>query len=133
LGQQGLEPIVQPGIPSPVQFEIFEEQQKFFEMDRGQAIVDGPEGMGQDVGNMIFLQILRQVKDIFPGLLQVLMLFLINIVNQDVGLAAILREIGGHFLADKGVGEAGDFQAAVNDVVVRDGYQGHASLFGKAV
>ena len=60
-------PFIQAGVPGPVQFKIFEEQQEFFEMFRGQAIVNGPEGMGQAVGNGFSLADNPPNRRYFPG------------------------------------------------------------------
>jgi hypothetical protein len=132
-GEDGLEPVVQLGVPAAVELEVGEEEEELLEVFDGEAVVDGPERMGEAVAEVISPEIGHQVMDIMPGLLDVPVLGFIEVINQDMGLAAILGEIGGDLFTEKGVGQAGDFETAVNVVVVGDGDPGHAPLFGDAV
>lgn len=43
-------------------------------------------------------------------------------------LALVIREIGGHFLADEGVRQMGYFKAALNGIMISDGHKRHAPL-----
>jgi hypothetical protein len=50
-----------------------------------------------------------------------------------VKLAAVFGEVGGDFGADEGVREGGDFEAALDGVVVCDGYGVHAAPASEVV
>jgi len=57
----------------------------------------------------------------------------VDVVDQHMDFAAVLGKIGGHLLADEGPGQVGDFQTAVDGVVVGDGHPIHASLPGNLI
>jgi hypothetical protein len=77
-------------------------------MGQGQAIFHRSDVIGQAVGNPFLIEIGSQIKDVGPGLLDIRMLPLVALIHQDMHLTAV-REITGHFLADKGIRQMADF------------------------
>ncbi len=65
--------------------------------------------------------------------MNVLVLFLINVVHKHVKFAAVVRKIRGHFLTGESVRHMGYLKASLAGVMIGDGDPGHAPLFAQVV
>ncbi len=93
-----------------------------------QLIVDAKQRMGDRVGDVLLAHIALEVIDIVAKLLDLAKLFFADAAHQAMDLAAVFREVGGDFRREERAGQVGDFQRAVNTVVIRDGHELHAAL-----
>ena len=131
--EQFLEAAVAVGVAVAVQFEDAEEQQQLFKMIRCQAVVHGVQWVGDGTGDGRLLQIADKLKDVAPQSLDVGMLGFGDVVDEDVDLAPVGREIGRDLLADENPRQMRDFEGALDFVVVRDGDERHAPPPGDMV
>ena len=83
--------------------------------------------------NLLLVQVARQVVDVRAELLDLPVLGLGDIQGQDMHLAPVVRKVGGDLLADEDVRQMGDFQGAVDGVVIRDGHMAHAPALGDLI
>ena len=133
MTQDTLEKQVKLFITAAVDLKIFKQEQELLEMVNIQATVYRPERVRQGMGDILLLEIVHHGIDVLPQFLDLPMLFLVDVIDQDMHLTAVLREIAGDFLADKGIGQVGDFQTTVDIVVIGDGNPIHATLFGDGI
>lgn len=96
----------------------------------GQPVIDGVEGMGNNIEDILSIKVGHQVKDIFSNFLDFIMMGFGNVLGQYMHLATIFRKIGGDLLGDICVRQMGNFKGAVNGVMVGDRHKGHALCLG---
>ena len=90
-------------------FKMPEEQDHFLQMQIRELSIHAVEGMGDRMGNVFREEIFLQVVNTLPCLLDFPVLKLGDSPDQYVHAALILRENGGHFLADDHVWKMRDF------------------------
>ena len=79
--RKALEALALPVIPGPVHLEVLKEEEELFEMVHGKPVVDAVKGMGQDVEDPLSLQIRRQVVDVLPEFLDLLVVGFVDVVD----------------------------------------------------
>ena len=126
LGRQvlynGGKGLVFAAVAGPVEFEIPKEQQQAFKVSDREPVVYGIQGVGDDVEDTRLLEIGGQVENVLAALLDLVMLGFGDVQYEHVDLAAVLREVAGHLLADEGVGQVRNLQGPADTVVVGDGH-----------
>ena len=95
-------------------------------MIRGQPVVHGVERVGDGARDGSLLQVADEIEYVGPQLLDVGVLGFGDVVDEDVDLAPVFREIGSDLFADKGPRQMRDLEGALDFVVVRDGDERHA-------
>jgi hypothetical protein len=89
--------------------------------------------MGNNMDNFRIDEIINQFIDVLPYLLYVFMLGFRDIQGEDVDLAMVFGKIGRNFFADECSGKVGDFQCAVDTVVIAYSDQIHTANPGNTV
>ena len=133
LVENGLQGQVFTAVAGAVELEVLEEQQQPFEMLDGQPVVYRIQRMGDDVENRFLMKIGGQFVDVVTDFLDFPVLGLGDIQGQNMQLAAVFREIAGDLLADKSTRQVGDFEGAVDTVVIADGHMRHPPSSGDVV
>ena len=110
------------------QLEARKEQQQPFELVDGQPAVDAEQHVGHRTDDILAHQVFLQAVDIGPQFLDHAELLFVDAGDEDVDLAAVLREVGRDFIGEERAGKVGDLQRAANAVVVGDGHEVHPLL-----
>src|SRR5215471_20612084 len=108
--------------------EVFEEQNKPLDVRRLEFPIDAVKRMGDGVSDIRGVEVALQGKDVVTNEDNVLVLVFANAPDQNMNLARVLREISGDLLTDERVGQVSNFQAAVDRVVISDGYKIHSAF-----
>jgi len=64
----------------------------------GQPVIDGVEGMGNNIENVLSIEVGHQIKDILPNFLDLIMMGFGNVLGQYMHLATIFGKISGDLL-----------------------------------
>ena len=110
------------------QLESRKEQQQAFELVDGQPPVDPVQNVGHRADEILAHQVFLQAVNIRPQFLDHAELLFVDAADQDMDLAAVLREVRRDFIGDERAGQVGDLQCATNAVMVGDGHEVHPLL-----
>jgi hypothetical protein len=116
-----------------VEFGVTEKQQKLFKMFHGKLVVYREQRVGEDVNNAGFVKVIDEIEYVFPNALDLAMDSIVYVVDEDMGFAAVIREVGCDFFAYERAGQVGDFGAARNGIVICYGDEIHTLLSGDSV
>ena len=90
--------------------------------------VDAEKHVGHRTDDILAHQVFLQAINIRPKFLDHAELLFVDAGDEDMDLAAILREIGRDFIGEERAGKVGDLQRAADAVVVGDGHEVHPLL-----
>ncbi len=114
-------------------FEVFEEEEEFFDVVESEFLVDVVEGVCDGVGDPLVGKVTLEGVDGFAGFLDVCVLAFGDAPCQDLDFAAVFGEVGCYFFTDEDIWSVCDFEAAGDGVVVCEGDELHAALFEERV
>ena len=101
--------------------EVTEKQDEPFPMLDRKTLVHRPERMRHGMRDVLGFEVTRELVDVATYTLDLHMLFLGDTPREKVHFDVILRKESGDFLADEGTRLIGDFQTALDRVVVGEG------------
>src|ERR1700733_9100856 len=126
--------IAEERVPKTVNtLEMLEQQDQLLHVIRSQLPVHVVQWMGNRMMNSSACQIFLKFVNVSSNFLDLGVLGFIQVPQEQVNPHAVVRKLGSHFLADKGVWMLADLQATVDPVVVREGDVSHPFLFQSAV
>jgi len=132
--QQRLEHFPMRHAVSAVQtFESVEDQNQPLDVPPIQHAVLAIQRMRHRVRDPILPHVPRHRVDIVCGSLQRIMIDRRDAPDQQMNLAAVLREIAGQFLPDQHVRHSRKLRHSGNRIVIRDGHEIHPPLLGLGV
>jgi hypothetical protein len=108
--------------------EMAEEEDELLDVRPGEAFVEAVEWVRDGVDDLRGGEVTLEVEDVLAQGVDFAVLQLGDAPDEDVGLAAIFRKTGADLFADEDAGEVGDFEAALDAVVIGDGDQVHAAI-----
>ena len=103
-----------------------EHQREFLQMQRAEFSIQAVKGMGDSVREVLSEEVGLKVVNTLAGLLDLAVLSLVEAPYEHMDAAVVLGKNRGDLLAEDHIRHMGDFETAVDGVLVRERDEPHA-------